>query len=52
LPLLKVQTFAPQFAWVAVSTKVLVPTAARTATPVVGVNPDAVELVKADEEAL
>ena len=52
MPLLKVQTFVPQFACVAVNRKVLVPTAACTATPVVGLNPGAVELVKAEEEAL
>ena len=52
LPLLKVHTLVPQFACVAVSKKVLVPTAENKATPVVGLKPGAVELVKADDDAL
>jgi hypothetical protein len=50
--LLKVHTVVPQLAWVAVSSKVLVPTAENTATPVVGLKPGAVELVKADDDPL
>jgi hypothetical protein len=52
LPLLNVQTFVLQLLWVAVNRNVLVPTADRTATPVVGLKPGAVELVKAEDEAL
>ena len=50
--LLNVHTVVPQFECVAVSRNVLVPTAANTATPVVGLKPGAVELEKADDDAL
>ena len=50
--LLKVQLTPEQFVCVAVSRKVLVPTAEVTATPVVGLKPATVELVHALELAL
>ena len=52
LVLLKVQTVVPQLLCVAVIKNVLVPTAAKTATPVVGLKPGAVEPVNAVVDAL